>query len=168
MKLWVKYLQVYSQPNTCKVFRHSNKWGVLYFTQSLVKLYQHLNHESRVTEWCHCVRILFPILMPRLKKKDQRYDQNSLIRPIPRKCTRSSVHAVLCTVSRRTMSNIRVRSRTAGTPGYYNTYSAFCSTICVSVRANYVQKAHMNPKHAFKTHHIYKQRKLFLTQRNMR
>ena len=150
------------------MFRPSNKWGILYFTQSLVKLYQHLNHKSRVTEWCHCVRILFPILMPRLEKEDQRYDQNSLIRPIPRKCTRSSVHAVLCTVSRRTVSNLRVRSRTAGTPGYYNTYSTLCSSIRVSVRANDVQEAHMNQRHAFKTHRNYKQRKQFFTRGNTR
>ena len=40
------------------------------------------------------------------------------------------------------MSNLRVRSRTAGTPGYYNTYSSLCSSISVSVRANDVREAH--------------------------
>ena len=95
-----------------------------------------------MTEWTHCVRILISILMPRLEKEDQRYDQNSLIRPIPRKCTRSSVHAVLCTVSRRTVSNLRVRSRTAGASGYYNTYSTLYSSIRASVRANDVREAH--------------------------
>ena len=122
----------------------------------------------RVTEWCHCVRILFPILMPRSEKEDQRYDQKSLIRPIPRKCTRRSVHEVLCTVSRRTVSNLRVRSRTAGTPGYYNTYSTLCNSIRVSVRAYDLQKAHMNKRHVFKMHCSYKQRKQFFTRGNTR
>ena len=168
MKLRVKYLQVYSQPNTCNVFRPSNKWGVLYFSQSSVKLYQHINHESRVTEWCQCVRILFPILMPKSEKEDQRYDQKSLFRPIPRRCTRSSVHAILCTVSRRTVSNLRVRSRTAGTPGYYNTYSTLYSSIRVSMRANDVQEAHRNERHSFEVHRKHKQRKQFFTRRNTR
>ena len=123
---------------------------MLFFSQSSVKLYQHINHKPRVTGWCQCVRILFLILMPKSEKEDQRYDQKSLFRPIPRKCTRSSVHAILCTVSRRTVSNLRVRSRTAGTLGYYNTYSTLCSSIRISVRANDVQEAHANQRHALR------------------